>query len=413
MTTPAMMPFASSGTLQCVCDPAEIDGYPYIQFGGAIRPPMVTNAALTGYWPPRPFWHQDTDFPLSGSIGTYFGDCIHTPIELTSFISGLLSLLCYIVALFPQIWMNFRRGSVEGLSAGLILIWAVGDLANLLGTVLTNQLPTQLFVAVYFNIVDLVIIGQFVWYTYLRNACARWFSGETGERSPLLGGSSGRGHPAASSDLDTPSARKRRDSSPPNTSSSSSSLRKTDNDDDTSTLVSSSSLTDAAPISQRTAGVRSPSPVAAAVATVALAASTVTALPLPSTPVAVAATAILTTTAALCDARAPISPIFVTIGSAAAWVCGLLYFYARIPQIRENERNRSVEGLSLGLFIFTLAGNLSYGVSILLRTTAADDPLGFIRADLPYVVGSIGVLAMDLKILAQAREFGQLKWENI
>jgi hypothetical protein len=54
-------------TLPCTCDPPILDGHPYIQW-----------------------------------IGTIFGDCVRTPVEITSFALGLVSLFCYIIALFPQ-----------------------------------------------------------------------------------------------------------------------------------------------------------------------------------------------------------------------------------------------------------------------------------------------------------------------
>lgn len=44
------------------------------------------------------------------------------------------------------------------------------------------------------------------------------------------------------------------------------------------------------------------------------------------------------------------------------WGSAILYCASRIPQIMQNFRNESVEGLSLVMFIFSVVGNLTYCV---------------------------------------------------
>lgn len=44
------------------------------------------------------------------------------------------------------------------------------------------------------------------------------------------------------------------------------------------------------------------------------------------------------------------------------WGSAILYCVSRIPQIMQNFRNESVEGLSLTMFIFSVVGNLTYCV---------------------------------------------------
>jgi hypothetical protein len=44
------------------------------------------------------------------------------------------------------------------------------------------------------------------------------------------------------------------------------------------------------------------------------------------------------------------------------WASAILYCASRIPQIMQNFRNESVEGLSLVMFIFSVVGNLTYCV---------------------------------------------------
>ncbi|TPX64157.1 hypothetical protein SpCBS45565_g06124 [Spizellomyces sp. 'palustris'] len=113
----------------CTCDPPVVDGYRYIQW-----------------------------------IGTYFGDCIRTPWEQAAFWCGMVGLACFVVALVPQMWKNYKRQSVEGLSLGLLLIWALGDVTNFLGTILTNQTPTMKFTGAYFMLLSMVSFLQYFYY---------------------------------------------------------------------------------------------------------------------------------------------------------------------------------------------------------------------------------------------------------
>ncbi|KAJ3219981.1 PQ loop repeat-containing protein 2 [Dinochytrium kinnereticum] len=345
------------------------------------------------------------------SIGTWFGDCVRTPAEIASFSSGIASLLCYIVALFPQMWMNYKRKSVEGLSAGLVVIWAFGDICNLTGAILTNQLRTQVFVATYFVLVDIVIVLQFLWYTKLRVLIFHLQPREGTEREPLLpphsGGENvdfGRSHYATDGKKVV------------GVGASTSSL-----DSNEGTLVSgSASSVDVSNESARTvSSLPSSGAVMAGAVAIAIAglAEGASAIPVSlfglhdhhgsSLLLSLAGSA----TQRFCDQRLPMSEFAIVLGSIAAWCSGLLYFFSRIPQIVENSKKRSVEGLSLGLFVFTLTGNLTYGLSILLRGPALD--WAFVRSDLPYVLGSIGVLSFDMMIIWQAYLFGELKWENL
>jgi len=45
-----------------------------------------------------------------------------------------------------------------------------GDLTNLVGAVLTKQLPFQIAIAVYMLMIDLALVTQY-WCTYRRRSC--------------------------------------------------------------------------------------------------------------------------------------------------------------------------------------------------------------------------------------------------
>jgi uncharacterized protein with PQ loop repeat len=54
-----------------------------------------------------------------------------------------------VVVFSPQFIENYLRQSGEGLSLGSVIVWLIGDLANLLGAILANLLPTMIILAIY------------------------------------------------------------------------------------------------------------------------------------------------------------------------------------------------------------------------------------------------------------------------
>ncbi len=62
----------------------------------------------------------------------------------------------------------------------------------------------------------------------------------------------------------------------------------------------------------------------------------------------------------------------------------------RVPQILKN-RTTKCEGLSLALFVFAVAGNLTYVASILLKSTERD----YLVESFSWLVGSLGTVFLD------------------
>jgi uncharacterized protein with PQ loop repeat len=87
------------------------------------------------------------------TIYNLFGECVTNGTQLTGvilgikvvvyFIKGLISIMCWFVAQFPQLLQNYRRKNVDSLSFTFVLNWVLGDLTNLIGCILTDQSPTQ------------------------------------------------------------------------------------------------------------------------------------------------------------------------------------------------------------------------------------------------------------------------------
>jgi len=92
------------------------------------------------------------------------------------------------------------------------------------------------------------------------------------------------------------------------------------------------------------------------------------------------------------------------LGRVFAWLCTTLYLTCRLPQIWKNYVRKSVEGLSMSLFICAFFGNVFYVASIVSSPRFyLPPPLSteYIRESIPYILGSGGTLMFDLTILSQ------------
>eukprot|EP00002_Diphylleia_rotans_P006907 TRINITY_DN1635_c0_g2_i2.p1 TRINITY_DN1635_c0_g2~~TRINITY_DN1635_c0_g2_i2.p1 ORF type:complete len:330 (+),score=48.50 TRINITY_DN1635_c0_g2_i2:75-1064(+) len=121
--------------MSCVCVPHEVDGWEY--------------------WP----W-----------IAENLHQCAYTPSQVASVVVGLLSVCCWAFSQIPQLYTTYQVKSVDSISSLFLVQWLLGDLANLLGSILTNQLPTQIWIASYFSAIDIVWISQYLYYSYNRSS---------------------------------------------------------------------------------------------------------------------------------------------------------------------------------------------------------------------------------------------------
>ncbi|WVQ98805.1 hypothetical protein IAU59_005936 [Kwoniella sp. CBS 9459] len=97
------------------------------------------------------------------------------------------------------------------------------------------------------------------------------------------------------------------------------------------------------------------------------------------------------------------------VGRVSAWACTTLYLTSRLPQIWKNFQRKSVEGLSILLFLFAFLGNTTYVSSILLNPSGGADPAEaghYLLEALPYLLGSGGTLMFDLTIMIQSVIYG-------
>eukprot|EP00033_Pygsuia_biforma_P000211 GCRY01000266.1.p1 GENE.GCRY01000266.1~~GCRY01000266.1.p1 ORF type:complete len:331 (+),score=47.24 GCRY01000266.1:188-1180(+) len=96
-------------------------------------------------------------------IADVFSQCVYTPREIASFVCGWVSIFIWIWCLSPQLVKNYKQKRADGLSLGFLIQWFSGDFTNLAGCLMTGQLMTQIILAAYFCIMDILTSLQ-VWY---------------------------------------------------------------------------------------------------------------------------------------------------------------------------------------------------------------------------------------------------------
>ncbi|TGZ65391.1 hypothetical protein CRM22_005875 [Opisthorchis felineus] len=291
------------------------------------------------------------------------GQCVVDTRGMVAIACGLVSLFAWIMSGLPQIVENFRTGIPDqALSPFLILFWTFGDSTNLIGCLLTHQLILQVAVSVYGVGCDLVLLGQFLFYKMRHHCILQRVSEALGDGAVYMEDNPNEADPAAM---------------------------------DTEPLLN----------------VSTPSHRALAVCFVGLVGLTTfhTLLPaFPESPHAIpspfsrrllvftppeASETVVTHSSYQQDWHPPFLPgTNAKIGYMLGWISSLMYFGSRFPQIFKNWRRRSTEGLCPALFFASLLGNTSYGLQIFVTST---EPIYLLQA-LPWLVGSVGVLALDM-----------------
>ncbi|KAK4058772.1 hypothetical protein OIO90_000218 [Microbotryomycetes sp. JL221] len=85
--------------------------------------------------------------------------------QTLSTLLGYSSILAWLSAQIPQVYENYKNSSVEALALPFLVSWLAGDATNLIGCILTHQLPFQTYLATYFVGIDIALVGQFIYYS--------------------------------------------------------------------------------------------------------------------------------------------------------------------------------------------------------------------------------------------------------
>ena len=87
------------------------------------------------------------------------------------------------------------------------------------------------------------------------------------------------------------------------------------------------------------------------------------------------------------------------MGTVIGWTSSGFYLGSRLSQIYKNWSRHSAEGLSIAMFGCAITANICYGASILLRSYGWAD----ILSSSPWLLGSLGTVALDVTIALQVR----------
>ncbi|RKP35498.1 PQ loop repeat-domain-containing protein [Dimargaris cristalligena] len=292
---------------------------------------------------------------------------------ILSRVFGYMSIGTWIIVFVPQLYENYQRGNAESLSIHFLLLWVVGDIFNLLGSVFQDVLLTTILLSFYFVLFDVLMIGQYIYY-YRKNHYAQPVEAGSTESSPLL-------KPPTTASEATPLLL-------PETAVSASR---------TSTLVAEPTTTSGSQPAKSPEAARSQWLLPLGLALLAVSCCWgvyyyyTSAVPATQPPSELPATP-----------HPPLPghgnpPQFRLFAQFCAWTSVVLYIGARIPQIVKNYRSKSCEGLALTMFVFCVVGNSTFCLSILCYSLEPRHLL----VNLPWMLGSAGTLAFDFTIFYQ------------
>lgn len=321
------------------------------------------------------------------SLSSYFNTCIPTPLAFFSLLFGLLSVVTWLFSLIPQAYENYVNKSASGLSLVFLLDWGIGDAANVLGVILTNQASWQLCLAVYFLVVDIFLLWQYFWYrrpqfdgtrAEMKHAPCLGHSVETIDELSQVGGS--------------------------------------DSDVSTELLVKDTLFEQGhrSPSSSRSSLVRknrSPGPSPKTL----LFLSTICAVLAQAAPAKLPESSLLPSRSLDSDDSQRLDN--ETIGQIFSWICVSCYLISRVPQLYMNWQRKSTGGLSLALFVSAILGNVLYAASLITNPNAyydflpyggggwagpaGNDRIKWITLAFPFFMATAGNLLLDTGILYQ------------
>ena len=314
----------------------------------------------------------------------------------------------------PQIYKNYQIKSTAGLSILFLAEWLLGDATNLVGAIFTKQASWQIIIASYYVFVDLCLVSQYFWYTYM---------------TPRMYGESL--HSSGSSIMSNGESDLIGALSPIDTSFREDGASAFKDDDDSPKKSPQTQPIDAPTFStvswekpQSPAGslhlgekfgqswVGPPKALLLATAISSLASSSRAApVPLPSDHYTHGIHVLRVGT-----------PLEIA-GTVISWCSTFLYLGSRLPQLYKNFQRQSTAGLSPLLFFAAFCGNFFYSTSLLTNPNAWNDfgshgghgwadqdgsqRLAWIARAAPFFLGAAGVLGLDAMMGVQFLMYGE------
>ncbi|KAI7825063.1 PQ loop repeat-domain-containing protein [Kickxella alabastrina] len=259
--------------------------------------------------------------------------------EVLSNAIGYISLASWMVVMLPQIRLNYRRRSGEGVSLLMMMAWVFGDIFNIAGALLQGLVLSTILIGSYFLCVDLTMLSQTIYYriVYKTHLVAKEQSRE--EEEQLLGA-------GAQGDNREYSGRQT---------------------DEAAGLGGS-----------RQALADEIMPRGVWYSRIQL-----------SDVLAVVLSRSIISNSEKSAAQ--------TVAQAMGMLSAIVYIASYVPQVVQNYRRKSCEGLSMWLFLLSLLGNTTYALAIMVVSL---DPQ-YLAPYVPWLLGSLIPCAIQVVILYQ------------
>ena len=356
-------------------------------------------------------------------ISSAFNTCVPTPLAFLSTLLGFLSIGAWLFALPPQLYKNYALGSASGLSVFFLAEWFLGDLTNMIGAIFTEQATWQITNAAYFVMVDVILCGQYIWYTHLK----LWRERKRMEEDKSLTPDDGSGyHEDPRGALGGIRVMETMEET---TAGNAQNLPKS------STACDDRKPTKGIKPPTSRQNSRKPTPhttnLSEKLSHPKIIRTKSSPLPLAPSQNILLVLSILCTVLARASPLSPLSnpPSSHTIhkplefpGRILSWSSSILYLGSRLPQIYRNHTRRSTTGLSPSLFAAAFTGNLFYSTSVVSNPSAwnsclpyglrgwcgaeGSDQWNWVALAAPFWLGTAGVLALDATIGVQFLRYG-------
>lgn len=340
--------------------------------------------------------------------------------DLVGFYCGLASLACWIVAQLPQLITNYRLQRADALSPFFLAEWLLGDTCNLVGALLKGDQPeTVVITAQYFICMDCVLLLQYIYYTAAVQRRERTYALQAARRRRHHHhhhhGHHGHGHGQARQQQEQQEPAAERgggggggeiEEGGASNSGGGSGGRKGRHGARTKTAAGLAT----AAVAAMGAVTLLQGPAAAALRGAAHAPSLNRSLSqsiVSAADLSAHASSSLPAAAAAAGVADGAPQWKDTAGSTLAYVSCVLYLTSRVSQIIKNASRHSAEGLASSMFMCAVAANSFFGASVLLRSRTREETL----SSLPWVLGSLGTVVLDLVILAQTGFMGR-RWKR-
>ncbi|XP_064643147.1 lysosomal amino acid transporter 1 homolog isoform X1 [Lineus longissimus] len=307
-------------------------------------------------------------------IFTVLGQCVLTDREYASVMCGLGSTLISTVNGIPQIYTNCAQGIPDkALSIYLLLQWFSGDALNLIGCFLSKQTLVQIIYAVFMVSLDVCMLSQYTFFKIKHS-----YEEKNPQYHPLP-------HDRAYSDSVGNSL--------PHDHSYDSGNNSRDSERIAQKLLEDSLVNSSTEERQpRRTGMYC---IMAIWGLMFLGYGVLPGEQMMTVRSHPAGRSLL-------NVGSPANGPFFTgvideVGFGIGCASTLFYISSRAPQIYQNWKRQTTEGVSIWLFLLLIISNCLYGTSILCHSTE----LYAVLHSLPWLIGAFGMVSFDLVIMWQ------------